>query len=367
MKVELRCAHCECTYLTWPCKAKIAEERGYSFCSRKCVNLASYKDGFLHKVRQQTCEKIYGEGITSPTQAAVVQEKRQQTCLDRFGVKSTFELPVVREKSRLTLHERYGVDTPFSSPEIREKAVLTLISRYGKTNPVYIEASQEKAKRTRQERYGVNYTFQSPEIRRKSTQTILERFGVTSPAKSEIVREKTQKTFQQRFGVNTPMESQECRDNFKSSMLSKHGVESPFQLPKTREACSSPAARKKAHETMKQNGTYGKSNSEDECFKLLCNEFGEQNVQRQVVVNNWPIDFYVKSIDTYVQFDGVYWHGLDRHIDEITKHKCPRDISIHQKYLTDLKQNPWFETHEMKLVRITEIEFHDNGIGKLLQ
>jgi hypothetical protein len=30
---------------------------------------------------------------------------------------------------------------------------------------------------------------------------------------------------------------------------------------------------------------------------------------------DWPVDFYVKSINTYIQYDSEYWHGLDRSID----------------------------------------------------
>ena len=107
---------------------------------------------------------------------------------------------------------------------------------------------------------------------------------------------------------------------------------------------------------MKRNGTYGKSKPEDHLYEILCEMFSADDIERQVTVHKWPIDFYVKSIDTYIQFDGAYWHGLDRPIEVIAEHKTPRDVQIHKKWLTDQRQNEWFKEHNMKLIRITDPE-----------
>ena len=78
---------------------------------------------------------------------------------------------------------------------------------------------------------------------------------------------------------------------------------------------------------------------------------------RQYVVHRWPIDFYIKSIDTYVQLDGVYWHGLDRPIEAIAEHRTKRDVQIHKKWLIDRQQVEWFASRGLRLVRITDQEF----------
>jgi len=106
---------------------------------------------------------------------------------------------------------------------------------------------------------------------------------------------------------------------------------------------------------MKRNGTYRKSQPEDGLHEYLVKRFG--NVERQKHVNGWPIDFYVPSLDTYVQLDGVYWHGLDRPIEEIRGSSVPRDQQIVRKWETDRKQDAWFVEQGIRLMRITDVDF----------
>jgi hypothetical protein len=59
---------------------------------------------------------------------------------------------------------------------------------------------------------------------------------------------------------------------------------------------------------------------EEEKFGLVLKEiFGEDDVvpHKSIVSSGKAVvpDFYVKSIDTYVDFDGYFWHGLDREDD----------------------------------------------------
>ena len=80
-----------------------------------------------------------------------------------------------------------------------------------------------------------------------------------------------------------------------------------------------------------------------------------------------PIDFYIKSIDTYVQFDGVYWHGLDRPIEEIMQHKTKHDKEISSRPASDRQQNEWFKKQGMKLVRVTDVEFTTMLFDEILE
>ena len=110
---------------------------------------------------------------------------------------------------------------------------------------------------------------------------------------------------------------------------------------------------------MKANGTYRKSSVEDALYVYLCDKHGVEQIVRNALVNNrWPIDFYVKSIDTYVQLDGVYWHGLDRPIEVISEHRTKRDAQIHKKWLTDREQDRWFREQGLNLIRLTDVQFY---------
>lgn len=108
---------------------------------------------------------------------------------------------------------------------------------------------------------------------------------------------------------------------------------------------------------MKRNGTYGKSKREDEFYATLVEALGEDDVQRQVTVNGWPIDFYARSLDTYIQFDGTYWHGLDRPLNTIMEFKSPRDRVIYGHWLTDNEQNEWFARNGVRLIRVRDTDF----------
>lgn len=122
---------------------------------------------------------------------------------------------------------------------------------------------------------------------------------------------------------------------------------------------NTPEACAKRHQTMKANGTYRKSSVEDALYVYLCDKHGVEQIVRNALVNNrWPIDFYVKSIDTYVQLDGVYWHGLDRPIEVISEHRTKRDAQIHKKWLTDREQDRWFREQGLNLIRLTDVQFY---------
>lgn len=139
----------------------------------------------------------------------------------------------------------------------------------------------------------------------------------------------------------------------------KHwGVKRGLHIPENKLRANSENACKKRHETMKRNGTFKKpSKSEVACYDALCEIFGADDVHQQVLMNErWPIDFYVVSIDTYVQEDGVYWHGLDRPIEEIALHKTKKDVNIYQKWKVDRVQDEWFEQAGKRLVRLTDLE-----------
>jgi hypothetical protein len=174
------------------------------------------------------------------------------------------------------------------------------------------------------------------------------------------VLNKVRLTNLEHHGVEWSLQNVEVRRKGVETLLSRYGVTNPSQLERTKIASHSPASRAKRHATMKANCTYGKSSKpEEKLYTLLCAWFDVDNVSRNVFVNSrWPIDFYIKSIDTYVQLDGIYWHGLDRPIEVIAEHRTKRDAQIHKKWLTDREQNRWFSEREMNLVRVTDAQFN---------
>lgn len=176
------------------------------------------------------------------------------------------------------------------------------------------------------------------EWHRNLQETLLARHGVTNPGQMNDHTKKVRSTLRERYGEH---------------------VTCAMMIPGiSQQAC------KKRHETMKRNGSYTRSSPEDRLYEKLVERF--PRTERQKIVNDrWPIDFYVPELDVYVQVDGVYWHGLDRSIEEIKASNTKRDQTILGKIECDERQNQWFKEHNLVLWRFTDQHTPDHIIEEL--
>lgn len=78
---------------------------------------------------------------------------------------------------------------------------------------------------------------------------------------------------------------------------------------------NSPEAIDKAHQTRLQNGTTNKSKSEDDFYnKLLLMGYSEDDIIRNYVNDSrypYNCDFYIKSKDLFIEYQGHQTHGPD--------------------------------------------------------
>lgn len=194
----------------------------------------------------------------------------------------------------------------------------------------------------------------------------IERYGVPVPAKNSAVLAKMQATSADRYG-GWPQQNKLIAAKRIETCKSRYGVESAFQLQNTRERCNSPSACQKRHDTMKKNGSYNHSCSEDRFYEALCQRFGATDVERQVAIDGtrWAIDFLIVSKGVYVQFDGAYWHGLRSPIAELRASMSERDAALVHKWDTDRAQDAWFQAQQKRLVRITDVAFTERGVDVL--
>lgn len=97
-----------------------------------------------------------------------IANRVKESCLKKYGVKSTFQLNDVREKCKQTFIKKYGVENPAQNIEIRNKAKQTCIDKYGVDNYTKTNEYKIKSKNTCLEKYGVENPFQSNECMRNS-------------------------------------------------------------------------------------------------------------------------------------------------------------------------------------------------------
>ena len=210
----------------------------------------------------------------------------------------------------------------------------------------------------------------------------LEKYGVISASMTDEFKNKTKETYTRKYGaeVTSALLVPGAREKRKRTHLERYGYEETFQNPVFVEMRANTWFKK-----------YGKKNigwSENACknSKLamekmpdkwsskpeilfcedLCEKFGKENIVRQKRVKKWPIDVYIKNIDTYVQFDGVYWHALNIDHDILKASTKPRDITRYEKWNIDREQDKWFKEKGLTLIRVTDVEYKKDGINAFL-
>ena len=213
----------------------------------------------------------------------------------------------------------------------------------------------ERRKKTCLERFGHENGFHSPQTH----QTVRERYGVESVLQLEQVHQKSRESCRKNHGVEFPLQATEIREKFQRTMMAKFGVEHALQSDAIKSTMNFKESWQKRHEKMKSNGDYSmiSSRAENLFADFLFATFAR--VERQVEVDDHLIDFFLPHENVYIQFDGVYWHGLDREIACIRESTSPRDARIVKAYETDRAQDAWFASHGMTLIRVTDKEFAD--------
>ena len=166
--------------------------------------------------------------------------------------------------------------------------------------------------------------------------TLQRRYNVDNPGCIEWVKRKKIETFRQRYGVDHPQQI--------------------------------PDVKRRTLETHAKNAHSWMSAPEKEVRLILEELFGVSDVKvQQLLEHKWSIDFYITSINTYVQFDSVYWHGLDRPIELIKASSGKRDRAIYLKWIKDRELDDYVVKQGIRLVRITDVEFDADPRACLLR
>lgn len=124
----------------------------------------------------------------------------------------------------------------------------------------------------------------------------------------------------------------------KETLNERYGVDYAFDIPHVRDA---------------SNKTFT-SKPELMLLEILVERFGIDDVVHHPRIFKRTLDFYIKSIDIYVEMDGEYWHCLDEDINVVEKSKRKNDVCRTKKFYRDKETNNLFEQHGLRLVRITD-------------
>lgn len=273
--------HPKCPICGAPLKFYSSREnsRYQVFCSRKCMNS---KEGrkMSEKIKREKHIQKYGHDYKK--NLAEFNEKR-------FKNKCPLADKEIREKGKKTCLERYGTEYPTSSNEIKNKIKTTCLERYGTTSPL-----------------------SNKEIREKGKKTCLERYGTEYPCKCETVKEKTKQTNLKRYGAISGMKTAKVLNKNKNAQFNHYGTwylsskeNKKFLETHTKEI------NLKRYNTKKKNHTFSTSKIEESFYKFLIEKYGQDDVIRQYKSVEYPFlcDFYVKSLNLYIEINAFWSHG----------------------------------------------------------
>jgi len=301
----------------------------------------------LNKVKKSVQERF---GVDNVFQAEEIKEEIKKTNKEKFGVENPQQCPEIREQSRQTNQKRYGVDNPF---QLTDRVQAGMLKKHGVTIPLKSPTIKAKQQATNIERYGVPVPAQNLKVIEKTINTNINKFGTIAPSQNPSIKEKTYQTNFDRYGVSNPAKLEENKEKSRQTCLNKYGVEYTQQVPKIRE---------KGYETSKLNGSFEKSEEEEnfEQYLKMIDPSTEHHVKHPELGH--VIDFYMHNLDVWVQYDGIYWHGKT----------VRKNISSRSKKIEGVIQRDLLENEKIiNLVRFWSDEvlsaINNNSIFELLK
>ena len=239
--------------------------RGFAeYCSHKCQ---MNNEESINKIKQTKFKK-YGNA------SYVNSKKARQTNLERYGEVSYTKTKECKEKSKQTCMEKYGVEYSGQS-----------------------ENNKQKSKQTCMEKYGVEYSFQSKNNKEKSKQTWIKKYGVDNPAKSEIIKDKIKQVCISRYGENY-MKNPIIFNKIKNTCFRKYG--NYYLL--------TDEFKQKYINTIIKNNRISKV---ENGFMNYLEYHYPNDFEYQYKSELYPFncDFYIKSLDLYIEIQGTWTHG----------------------------------------------------------
>lgn len=188
-KKQIAISKCDQCEKVWEAR-RFEKDNSFTFCSRKCVNIASKDGGKIDRAKRETCIERYG--AENPLQSKEVWEKRTKTIVEKYGVKHIQHSDVWKVKRKEAIYQKYGKEHT-QTDEFKQKRHKTFMKKYGVKSPMEHEEFLEKRKNTNIERYG-GEPLSNPKICNKMFQTNLERYGYITSFGSNEIQKKSYKT-----------------------------------------------------------------------------------------------------------------------------------------------------------------------------
>ena len=220
---------------------KFCNENGIELCKDYSGEVVRRETKIEGKCKTDGCEQIFIKSFREILENRgyfckscfykISDNKRKNTCLEKYGVENSRNSEAVQNKMKLTNLQKYGVEYSFQSECVKDKIKETCLERYGVDNPNKNKEIRNKGKKTCLERYGVEHILQTEQYKEKYNTTILKKFGVENISQNENIKNKKMETCFKNYGVKHPSQSEDIKKKKIATSLKHYGVEYPIQNP----------------------------------------------------------------------------------------------------------------------------------------
>lgn len=261
---------------------------GYCIECGKPTKFINYKQGY-----RECCS------AKCVSRSQIIQDRKKQTSLERYGVESPMKTDAVKNKLKETNLKKHGVENPFQSEVVKEKIRSSNIEKLGVPYPMMSQEVLDKSKQTCLEKYGVEYYSQSQEC--------IEHKRAIKDETISKMKDTNKKVF-----LSTHPEIIDCDDtsftmtcpDSNCSLCSAR----TFVVPKTIYY-----ARKslKLEMCTNRNPIHSNTNTQPELFvQDVLNECNTPyETTNRVLLNGRELDIYIPSHKLAIECNGCYWHS----------------------------------------------------------
>lgn len=319
----------------WDDTKKSDKQKYRKYCSQKCL----WNDPDIQAKKNKTMKDRYGEKLET------IVKKTQKTNLQKYGQRYAIQTDIVKKKRNDTCIERYGVDNPSKVKEFIDKRKETNFSKFGhiyaaqsleikeKTKQTYIRNSgsivehyrviSNKTTTTMNEKYGFN-SFSQTWIEPKSliklndkewlelqykTKTLIEIGKILNVVQSTVGRyfEKHNIPIIPRFPIS---EDSKRKTNDKKwlelqyteNKLSSNTIADMLDV-------SSSLILKKLHQFEIPIQHFSTSIGEHEIREFLTSININFHPNDRTLIYPYELDFYIPEHNIAIEYNGNYWHS----------------------------------------------------------
>lgn len=255
-------------------------------CGNK-TNFINFKRGY----REFCCKKCMN---------GAVQRRREQTCLERYGVANPMKNVEIKQKLQTSMRSLYGVDNIFQSDQIKQQI-----------------------KESNRDKYGVDYPLQSNSYKNHYKEVMRDKYGIEWNSQLESVKES------KKSHINETIKK--SRETFKNNFLASHPniidyddiyytcrcthedcnkcVEKIFKIPKQIYHSRNPQSIELCT-ILKPINECNKNTSIEIFVKNILEKNNiEYSVSNRSIISPQEIDIYIPEKKLGIECNGIYWHS----------------------------------------------------------